>query len=320
MREKADSWWHGVSPSSRQDRLDSALTALKALEDAGLTAASVLANLHHRWIIPLMERRLHIFEMHEEADLVALAESRLLPDLFPQEYAAMRTRRAVNLKAMWTDDAALWKFVMLPHGPLVSGFPSLFGPSIRGASFDPEFYSLSAGDGRERRAVRPAHAPSPSARTCSAAAGAGASGEQEREEDPATRALGTVRREFLAARAAGTFLPGDFGVLVVGQGGGERCGTSSPREVGAFASLAQSRGGGGRDSAWSGRRGARRQAVNDRCGAGRRCADARHGGTCARWRRLGARWLLLPDVRNCPSRGRVFEWRGSNLLVFVLAG
>jgi hypothetical protein len=45
VRQKADSWWHGLSPSSRQDRLDSALKALKALADAGLTAASVLANL-----------------------------------------------------------------------------------------------------------------------------------------------------------------------------------------------------------------------------------------------------------------------------------
>jgi hypothetical protein len=30
---------------------------LKAMADAGLTAASVLVNLHHRQIIPLMERR-----------------------------------------------------------------------------------------------------------------------------------------------------------------------------------------------------------------------------------------------------------------------
>jgi hypothetical protein len=134
VREKDDSWWHGVSPSSRQDRLDSALTVLKALADTGLTVASVLANLHHRRIIPITERRLRIFEMHEEAHPVALAESRLLPDFFPQEYAATRARRAVNLKAMRTNDAALWKFVMLPYGPLVSGFPSLFGPSIRGAS------------------------------------------------------------------------------------------------------------------------------------------------------------------------------------------
>jgi hypothetical protein len=63
--------------------LDSALQALKALADAGLTAASVLVNLHHPRIIPLMERRLRIFEMLEEADPVALAELRLLPDLLP---------------------------------------------------------------------------------------------------------------------------------------------------------------------------------------------------------------------------------------------
>jgi hypothetical protein len=32
------------------------LLALKNLADAGLGVASVLANLHHRQIIPLMER------------------------------------------------------------------------------------------------------------------------------------------------------------------------------------------------------------------------------------------------------------------------
>jgi hypothetical protein len=37
------------------------LRALKSLADAGLGAALVLVNLHHRRIIPLMERRLRIF-------------------------------------------------------------------------------------------------------------------------------------------------------------------------------------------------------------------------------------------------------------------
>jgi hypothetical protein len=100
VKEKADSWWHGVSPSSLQDRLESALHALKSLADAGLGAASVLANLHHRRIIPLMERRLHIFEMDEAANPVAMAQSRLLPDLLPQEYTTTRARRAINLKAV----------------------------------------------------------------------------------------------------------------------------------------------------------------------------------------------------------------------------
>jgi hypothetical protein len=134
VREKADSWWHGVSPSSRQDRLDSALQALKTLADAGLGAASVLVNLHHRRIIPLMESRLRIFEMHEEADPVALVQSRLLPDPLPQEYAATRERHAINLKAIRNDDIALGSFVMLPYGPLVSGLRPLFSLLIRGAS------------------------------------------------------------------------------------------------------------------------------------------------------------------------------------------
>jgi hypothetical protein len=101
-------------PPSRQDRLDSALKALKALADAGLTAASVLANLHHRRIVPLMERRLRIFEMEETADPVALAQTRLLPDLLPQEYAATRARRAINLKAIKHSDDDLWSFAMSP--------------------------------------------------------------------------------------------------------------------------------------------------------------------------------------------------------------
>jgi hypothetical protein len=47
LKEKADSWHHGVSPTSHQTRLDSLLDALKALADGGLTAGCVLANLHY---------------------------------------------------------------------------------------------------------------------------------------------------------------------------------------------------------------------------------------------------------------------------------
>jgi hypothetical protein len=90
LKDKADSWHHGVSPPSHQTRLDSLLAALKALADDGLTAGCVLANLHHRRIVPLMERPLRIYKMHEDADPIALAESRLLPGLFPREYTATR--------------------------------------------------------------------------------------------------------------------------------------------------------------------------------------------------------------------------------------
>jgi hypothetical protein len=77
------------------------------LVDGGLTAVCVLANLHHRRIVPLMERPLRIFEMHKDADPVALAQSQLLPGLFPREYAATLARRAIDLRTSRNDDATL---------------------------------------------------------------------------------------------------------------------------------------------------------------------------------------------------------------------
>jgi hypothetical protein len=124
--EKADSWHHGVSPSSHQARLDSLLVALKTLADDGLTAGCVLTNLHHRRIIPLMKRPLCIFEMHEDADPVTLAQSRLLPNFFPREYATTRAQRTIDLRVAQSDDDALWAFTMLPVDPLVSGLPPFF--------------------------------------------------------------------------------------------------------------------------------------------------------------------------------------------------
>jgi hypothetical protein len=114
--------------------MDTLLTPLKALADDGLTAGCVLANLHHRRIVPLMERPLRSYEMHEDADPVALAQSRLMPDLFPREYAATRARRAIDLRAARSDDAALWLFTMLPVGPLVSGLPPPLVLPVRGVS------------------------------------------------------------------------------------------------------------------------------------------------------------------------------------------
>jgi hypothetical protein len=80
LKKKVDSWHHSLSPSSRQDRLESILLALKGLAGAGLGTASVLANLHHRRIVPLMERELRIYEMSEAANPMWLARSRLLHD------------------------------------------------------------------------------------------------------------------------------------------------------------------------------------------------------------------------------------------------
>jgi hypothetical protein len=94
-------------PVLAQAQLDLLLAALKALADGGLTARCDLVNLHHRRIIPLMERPLRIFEMHEDADPVVLAQSRLVRHLFPREYAATQAWHAIDLRAAWSDDEAL---------------------------------------------------------------------------------------------------------------------------------------------------------------------------------------------------------------------
>jgi hypothetical protein len=120
---KADSWHHGVPPPSHQARLDSLLAVLKALADRGLTAGCVLANLHHRRIVPLMERPLRTFEMHEDANPIALAESRLLQDSFPRDYTTTRAWCAIDLRAARSDDEVVWAYTMLPVSQLVSKFP-----------------------------------------------------------------------------------------------------------------------------------------------------------------------------------------------------
>jgi hypothetical protein len=107
LRERAPSWYHWVSPPQHQARLDSLVAALQELAGRGLTAGVVLANLHHRRVVPLMERPLRIFEMTEIADPVALARSRLLPDPFPRAFAASRVRRAIDPKSGRCDDMAL---------------------------------------------------------------------------------------------------------------------------------------------------------------------------------------------------------------------
>jgi hypothetical protein len=108
--------------------LDPLLAALRNLEGRGLTAATVLAFLHHRRVVPLMERSLRIFEMTETANPVVLARSRMLQSPLLWEYAATRARTAVDTRSL-RGDRSLWDLEMLPIGPLVS--------RIIGSSLDP---------------------------------------------------------------------------------------------------------------------------------------------------------------------------------------
>jgi hypothetical protein len=108
-----------VSTVQHRRRLDSLLAALKNLATCGLIAAGLLAFLHHRRIVPLMERPLCIFEMTEEADPVALARSRMLPTPLERGHALTRARSAVDTR-MVRQVRSPWDLEMLPTGPLVS--------------------------------------------------------------------------------------------------------------------------------------------------------------------------------------------------------
>jgi hypothetical protein len=108
-----------VSTVQHRRRLDSLLAALRNLAARGLTAATVLAFLHHRRVVPLMERPLRIFEMTETANPVALAKSRMLPSSLQREYAVTRPRSAIDTRLL-RSDRSLWDLEMLPTGPLVS--------------------------------------------------------------------------------------------------------------------------------------------------------------------------------------------------------
>jgi hypothetical protein len=101
--------------------LESLLATLRNLAGRGLNAEVVLAHLHHRQIVPLIERPLRIFEMTQEADPVALARSRMLSGPLLRDYAATRARRAMDPNSGRYNENALWDLEMLPTGPLVSG-------------------------------------------------------------------------------------------------------------------------------------------------------------------------------------------------------
>jgi hypothetical protein len=90
LTAKTDAWHHDVSPSSRKQRLESLTTALRRLADAGLGGASIIANFHHRRIVPLMERELCIFEMSDATNPISLALSQLLQEHLLKEYVATR--------------------------------------------------------------------------------------------------------------------------------------------------------------------------------------------------------------------------------------
>jgi hypothetical protein len=117
---KNNAWHHCVSPSSHHQRLESLTDVLRRLADAGLGTALVLANLHHRRIVLLMERELRIFEMSDAANPTSLVRSRLLQDRLLPEYMTTRVRHTISLKLVPHNTDNLWSFVTLPNALAVS--------------------------------------------------------------------------------------------------------------------------------------------------------------------------------------------------------
>ena len=100
----------GVSPPERQARLEVFIDALQYLAKKGRTALAVITNFHRQRMIPLMERRLAIFELTPEA---ATEGSRISSGLLPLDTAAQRAKSAV---AHFPSDAAeLWA-IQMHHG------------------------------------------------------------------------------------------------------------------------------------------------------------------------------------------------------------
>jgi hypothetical protein len=86
-------------------------------------------------------------------------------------------RCAISLKAVRNGNDDLWSFVMLPDAPPVNRIPPFFYSfAMRRCNSDISLF-LEEG-GRERRAVRPTHAPSPRVCARGAAAGVRAGGTQ----------------------------------------------------------------------------------------------------------------------------------------------
>jgi hypothetical protein len=87
----------------------------------GLRAVGVLAFLHHRRVVPLMERPLCMFEMTEAANPIDLARSRMLPTPLERPYALTRARSAVDTRTpLMPAGQTPWDLEMLPTGPLLS--------------------------------------------------------------------------------------------------------------------------------------------------------------------------------------------------------
>ena len=104
-----------MSPPERQAKLTVFTDALRHLVKEGLTAAAVIANFHRQRVLPLMERRLAIFQLTPEASVEG---SQMVMRALSRDAAAQRAKSAVaNFPS---DPADLWKIKMRPEEGYIS--------------------------------------------------------------------------------------------------------------------------------------------------------------------------------------------------------
>ena len=102
-------------PHERQPRLKVLTDALQCLARKGLTAPAVIANFHRQRVIPLMERRLAIFELTPEA---AAEGSRMLSVLLSLDAADQRAKSVVA--HFPSDPEDLWRIKLCPEDGYIS--------------------------------------------------------------------------------------------------------------------------------------------------------------------------------------------------------
>jgi hypothetical protein len=92
LTDKPDSWGYGVLPAEREAKLQVFTKVLQCLAGKGLTAAAVVASFHRQRVLPLMERKLAIYQLTPQA----MSEgSRMVVELLTHDVTTQRAKRTV---------------------------------------------------------------------------------------------------------------------------------------------------------------------------------------------------------------------------------
>ena len=99
-----------MSPPERQAKLGVFIDVLQHLACQGLTAAAVIANFHRQRMLPLMERRLAIYQLMPQA---ASEGSWMVAELLTHDVATQRAKRTVS--QFPSNYGELWAIKMRPE-------------------------------------------------------------------------------------------------------------------------------------------------------------------------------------------------------------